>query len=222
MIVKSDSDHFLSFISSQLQGGGQAGCGAAVIAEKLARYLQENSSDGKPWKVFDSNLIHQVLEDHNLPARLARFLPEDRVSQLDDIVADIFDVRPPVQTMIQQMSETVLKLAFLGNVILIGRGSNVITAKVPHVLHVRLVAPLEQRIEHALRLYPEFNKNEVQARKFCVSQDRARARYVKKYFNADVNDPLLYHLTINTGQVGYDETARIIGEAVLRLDAKMT
>jgi cytidylate kinase len=38
---------------------------------------------------------------------------------------------------------------------------------------------------------------------------------LKKYFHADVNDPLLYHLVINTGLVGYDNAAKIIGDAVL-------
>jgi cytidylate kinase len=38
-------------------------------------------------------------------------------------------------------------------------------------------------------------------------------RYLKKYFKADINDSLLYHLTINTGLVSYDEAARLIVEA---------
>lgn len=223
-----------SFISTQLQGAHQPGvlvgknirravtisrqaaCGAVVVAEKLARYLQQHSpGDACPWTVFDRNLIDKVLEDHNLPTRLAKFLPEDRVSQLEDIVADVFQVHPPAEAIVQQTTETILKLAGLGNVILIGRGGTMITAKLPQVLHVRLVAPLEKRIEHAHQFY-NLTRNE--AHKFCLSQDRARERYLKKYFNADISDPLLYHLTINTDLVGYDEAARLIGEAVLHLN----
>ncbi len=223
-----------SFISSQLQGAKkpgvpveknvrravtisrQAACGAVIVAEKLAHYLHHHSSgDACPWTVFDRNLIDTVLEDHNLPTRLARFLPEDRVSQLEDILADVFQVHPPAEAIVEQTAETILKLAGLGNVILIGRGGNVITAKQPHVLHVRLVAPLEQRIEHAHQFY-NLTRNE--AHKFCLSHDHARERYLKKYFNADINDPLLYHLTINTGLVSYDEAANLIGDAVLHLN----
>ena len=77
----------------------QAGCGAVVVAEKLAHYLQEHSSgDACPWTVFDRNLMDKVLEDHNLPTRLAKFLPEDRVSQIEDILADMFEVHPPAET----------------------------------------------------------------------------------------------------------------------------
>lgn len=234
MIANASAELCQSFISSQLQGAQkpgaavgknvrravtisrQAACGAVIVAEKLAHYLHHHSSgDACPWTVFDRNLIDTVLEDHNLPTRLAKFLPEDRVSQLEDILADVFQVHPPAEAIAGQTAETILKLAGLGNVILIGRGGNVITARQPHVLHVRLVAPLEQRIQHAHQFY---NLTRHEAHKFCLSQDHARERYLKKYFDADINDPLLYHLTINTGLVSYDEAANLIGDAVLHLN----
>ena len=159
--------------SSQLQGAGQARSvrgekcppggdhftagglrGGRSSPKNSPDYLQHHSpGDACPWTVFDRNLMDKVLEDHNLPTRLAKFLPEDRVSQMEDILADVFEVHPPAETIVHQSTETILKLAGLGNVILIGRGGTVITAKLPHVLHVRLVAPLEKRIEHARQFY---------------------------------------------------------------------
>ena len=224
-------DHCLSFIHGQSQPAGkaaappgarravtisrQAGCGALIVAEKLAHFLQEHSPKyPAPWTVFDRNLMDKVLEEHNLPAYLAKFLPEDRVSEIEDIMVEMFGVHPPARKVVQQSAETILKLAELGRVILIGRGGNIITAKLPHVLHVRLVAPLEERIEHAHEAY---GMTKGQAREFCISEDLGRARYLKKYFNADVNDPLLYHIIVNTGLVGYDEAAKIIGNAMLNL-----
>lgn len=235
MITSASAEHCLSFINTQLQAPGkseelvrkgvpravtisrQAGCGAAIVAGKLADYLQQHSSgDGRPWAVYDRNLMDKVLKDHNLPSHLAKCLHEDRVSQLDDILADVFDVRPPLQIVIEQATETMLKLARSGNVIIIGWGSNVIMAKLAHTFHVRLVAPLEKRVEHA-RQFHSLTGNE--AHKFCVNEDRARERYFKKYFNADINDPLLYHLVVNTGRVSYDEATKLIGEAVLNLSS---
>jgi cytidylate kinase len=236
MIESASLEHCLSFINTQLQDGGksgthaadgarravtisrQAGCGALAVAQKLAEYLQSRSpKDAPPWTVFDQNLMDKVLEDHHLPTRLARLLPEDTISRIDDILAELFDVRPSVETIVRQTTETVLRLASLGNVILIGRGSTVTTAKLPHVLHVRLVAPLEKRVEYAHQKYNQFNLAPDQARKFCRNEDRGRERYFKKYFNADVNDPLLYHLIINTGLVNFDNAAKLIGDAVLGL-----
>lgn len=230
MIETRSVNPCLSFISSQLQTADdtkviaenqlcravtisrQTGCGAFVVAEKLARYLQEHSKSGSLWTVFDRNLMDKVLEDHNLPTYLARFLPEDRMSQIEDFLSEIFDVHPPARTIVMQIAETMLKLAALGHVILIGRGGNVVTARLPDVFHVRLVAPLDKRIEHA---HKHYNMTVDEARKFCNTEDVGRARYLKQHFGADINDPLLYHMTINTGQVDFDAAARLIGEAVL-------
>lgn len=193
----------------------QAGCGAIIIAGKLANYLQQQSlHEGIKWTVFDRELMDKVLADHDLPKYLAKFLPEDRVSSVEDMLAEIFGVHPPTKTVIQQTAETMLQLAGLGGAILIGRAGNIVTAKLPNVLHVRLVAPLEDRIERICR---DDHKTPAEARRFCLEEEQARTRYVKTYFHADINDALLYHIVINTTRVGYDETARIIGDAVLRL-----
>jgi cytidylate kinase len=158
--------------------------------------------------------MDKVLADHNLPKYLAKFLPEDRVSQIEDTLADIFGVHPPTQKVVQQTAETLLQLAELGNAILIGRAGNIVTAKLPHVLHVRLVAPLDDRIERICR---DDNKSPAEARRFCLEEEQARTRYLKTYFNADINDPLQYHLIINTSLVGQENAARLIGDSVLRL-----
>ncbi|HTV60953.1 MAG TPA: cytidylate kinase-like family protein [Verrucomicrobiae bacterium] len=195
----------------------EAGCGALVVAEKLASYLQKNSSkDPVPWTVFDRNLMDRVLEDHYLPTYLSKFLPEDRVSRAEDFITDLLGSQPPLWKVVRQSVETILNLAELGRVIIIGRGSSVITSQLPRVLHVRLVAPLENRVEHA---YEAYGMTKAAARKFCRREDRGRARYMKKYFRTDVTDPMNYHMVINTGLVGYDEAARLIGEAALNLRA---
>lgn len=226
-------EHCASFVSSQFQTAGaaradtavglrrtvtisrQAGCGALAVAERLARYLKAHSpKDPLPWTVFDRNLMDKVLEEHGLAPHLAKFLPEDRISEIEDMLADLLGAHPPVREVVAQCAETILKLAAVGNVILIGRAGNVITARLPRILHVRLVAPLEQRIAHCQEAY---GMTEAAARVFCPREDLGRERYVKKYFNADIADPLRYHMIINTGLVGYDDAAQIIEDAVLKL-----
>jgi cytidylate kinase len=235
MLTSASAEHCRSFINTQLQTPGksgeltrkdvrravtlsrQAGCGAAMVAGKLADYLQQHASgEGRPWTVYDRNLMDRVLEDHHLPHHLAKCLHEDKVSQLEDILANVLDVRPPSQTVIEYATETMLKLARAGDVIIIGWGSNIILGQLPSAFHVRLVAPLEKRVAHARQFY---GLADGEAQKFCVNEDRARERYFRKYFNADINDPLRYHLIINTGRVGYDEAAKTIGDAVVNLSS---
>ena len=191
----------------------QTGSGAHCVAACLARYLQARKPYGScSWTVFDRDLVERVLKDHDLPARLARFMPEDRIPEITDTLDELFGVHPPVYTLVQQTAETILRLATLGNAILIGRGAHVITSKLEHVFHVRLVGSLERRIEH-IRQIRGVDKKEALA--LIRQEDRGRQRYLKKYFGKDIDDPLSYHLVVNTDSGPYEKVARLIGDAAL-------
>jgi cytidylate kinase len=186
----------------------EAGCGAAPVAERLAQLLKAcDKSAAAPWTVFDRNLIEQVLQDHNLPVRFAKYLPEDRGSEIRDVMDELFGVHPSTWTVVEHTAETILRLAHLGRVILIGRGANMITARLPGVFHVRLVAPLAERIEQAQHVN---NMTPNEARDFIEREDKGRARYLKQYFEADADNPLHYHLVINTSLISYEEAAGLI------------
>lgn len=227
-MLSASLDRCFSFISSQSSNfekpptvrravtvSRQAGCGAVLVAEKVAKYLDEHAPNpGVKWTIFDRQLMIKVLEDHKLPTSLLKILPEDRTSYVQDTLADIFNVHPTADKMVKLIAETILHLAEAGNVIIVGRGANIVTAKMPHVLHVRLVADLEDRIG---RVCKEYDKSPEAARRYCLEEDPARTRYMKSYFNTDINDPLHYHLIINTSRMGYENAARLIGDAVLQL-----
>ena len=191
----------------------QSGCGAHAVAEKVAHYLEARAPATAPaWTIFDRNLVEQVLEDHKMPARLARFMTEDRVRQMDDIMDDVFGLHPPSWTFVEQTSETILRLAKLGNVIILGRGANIVTASLPHILHIRIVGSLEHRIEQMQQFE---GLDRATAAERIQREDLGRQRYLKKHFGHDIDDPHLYHLIINTDWVSLDQAARFIGELAL-------
>jgi cytidylate kinase len=191
----------------------QAGSGAHAVAEKLATLLQAHTpKEACPWTVFDRNLVSKVLQEHNLPERVAKFMPEDRTSEIADTMEELFGLHPPSWLLVRKVTETILHLAELGNVILIGRGAAVITANLRHVFHVRLVSALEKRVQ---RIQEINHLSEEAALQFIQQEDRGRERYLKQYFKTDVDDPLLYELTINTDRITHDQAARLIADAVL-------
>jgi cytidylate kinase len=192
----------------------QSGSGAHAIAEALAEYLQIHGPDrSRPWQVFDRNLAEKVLQDHQLPARYARFMPEDRVSPLGDAVEELFGAHPSSWTFLRQTEETILGLAAKGNVILVGRGANLITRHLNHAFHVRLVGSLEKRARH----YQEHRRvTREEALRLIREEDRGRRRYIRRHFEQDLDDPLLYNLVLNTDLMPYVEAAQIIGTAALK------
>lgn len=192
----------------------QAGSGAHVVAEELVSTLQARARPGAaPWTVFDRNLVERVLKDHELPERLAEFMPEDRVSGIADTLDELFGVHPLSWTLVRKTADTILRLAELGNVVLIGRGATVITGKLEYVFRVRLVGSVERRVEHVQEY---LHLDRVEAAEYVRKQDQGRKRYVKKYYAKDIEDPLLYHVVINTDRVPYSEAGRMIADAVSR------
>lgn len=191
----------------------QSGSGAHSVGGKLAAYLEAKAPDPScPWKLFDENLVGNVLAEHKLPRRFARYMVEDRAAELPDLLDELLGTHPPVRVLVRHTAETILKLAQRGNVILIGRGANVITRNLSHVLNVRLVAPLEKRVEHIRRIRDLSKKA---ALEWVLREDRGRRRYLKRYFGVQIEDPLLYHLVLNTGVIPIEAVARMIGDIVL-------
>lgn len=192
----------------------QTGSGALTIAHRLAEYLQQQDTEAHcPWTVFDRNLVEKVLEDHHLPKGLAQFMKEKRISEIDNAVEELLGLHPSQWTLVEHTTDTILRLAEAGNVILVGRGANIITRHLKGAFHVRLVASPEKRLEHVIEFY---HLDRSQALEFMQIEDRNRERYLRKYFGKSLDDPLLYHLTINTDWIPYEEAARLIGDAVLR------
>jgi cytidylate kinase len=189
----------------------EAGAGAITVAELVRQRLTaaETVPSSCPWAVFDANLAKQVLKDHQLPPDLVRFMGEDARLPVEAIVEEILGLHPSGWTLVQHTTQTILRLAGLGRSIVVGRGGNIITALLPNVFHVRLVAPLVTRIRHCAEYY---HLSEDEAAKFVRAQDQARRRY----FNAEINDPTLYDVTLNTGRMGFVRAAEVIAEAGLR------
>jgi Cytidylate kinase-like family len=191
----------------------QAGTGGHLVAHGLAEQLQVHAPEGAvSWIVFDRNLIEKVLSDYHLPAHMARFMPEDRFSSVQDIVDELCGLHPPTWTLVEKTSDTMLRLAELGNVILLGRGGNIVTSKLTHVFHVRLIGALEARIEF---VQADRKLDRKTALELINQEDEGRRRYLKTYFHRDIDDPRLYHLVINTPVVGHGTAAKLIADAIL-------
>ncbi len=190
----------------------QTGSGAMEIAGRLAEFLQDAVPCACGWTVFDKNLVTQMLKEHELPEQLARFIPEDRVGSVQDMIEQILGLHPPSETLVRQISETVIHLADLGHVILVGRATNVITRHRKNVFHVRLVAPLEKRVAQVMG---KSRLNAKAAEEFIRDEDTARKRYLKEYYKHDPDEVLTYDVVLNTARFSPAQAARIIGEAAL-------
>lgn len=143
------------------------------MAERLAGMLKQADPNRlQPWTVLDRQLVERALEEHHLPLQLAKKMPEDKRSYVDDVLDDLFGLRPPSWVLVPQVAETMQRLARTGHVILIGRGATIVTSQLPNVFHVRLVASLPTRIS---RIQASRSLTAEEALSFVAKEDRGES-----------------------------------------------
>ncbi len=192
----------------------ETGAGADVVSILLAEYLEKFNISSVKWTIFYKNLIEKVLNDHNLPATIKDLMQEQKYSHINNLFQELI-TGTGHYSLEHKTVQTILQLAGMGNVIIVGRGSSIITAKLEKSFHVRLVAPFEKRVKHVQEVYGIKDKNE--AAEFTRTEDEARKKYIKTQFHKDISDDQLYHLVINTGYISYDKAAVLIGDTVLKM-----
>jgi cytidylate kinase len=97
------------------------------------------------------------------------------------------------------LGQLMKELATRGNVVLVGRGGSRFLRDHPGAFHVRLVAPLEDRVR---RVMAHRWLREGPARQLIAQSDARRRRFCASYFGADWSSPLEYHVTVNSGRLG--------------------
>jgi cytidylate kinase len=197
----------------------ETGAGAQVVCNKLIKILESKSEkNGNKWTYFDRQLIEKILEDHQLPKQVSEYMVEDKYRYLSSAVNVLLGLHPSQWSLLHKTTETVLQLARMGKVVIVGRGGNIITFKLKNVFHVRLIAPLENRIMYIMDVQ---KMNRQSAEVYIKKEDAARRNYLKSNFSRNIENPELYHMVLNTGLLTHGETATVIADAVMKKFAKL-
>jgi cytidylate kinase len=192
----------------------ESGIGATNICTKLIEYFKGKDVNGaQDWIYLDKDLISKIMEDHNLPSHFRKFLEEEKPPKLDAWFGEILGISPSKILLLNKTVKTIKQLAEYGNVIIVGRGANIILANHEKSFHVRLVAPLNYRIESTMILY---NLDSKAASDFIKSEDEARKNYISKFFHKNIDEPHLYHAVININLLSPVEVAEMIGHCVIK------
>ncbi len=207
----------------------QFGSGGDEIAEQVRQMLQ--------YRIFDKDLIAQAtLEsgisdqevmdyseaNYKVKGFFDRLFGRSRpVGEVRMWTEDTSGVRtaeavPLTEEHALSLVQKAIKAACQeGNIIVVGRGGQALLQDCPNVLHVRIEAPLEDRL---LRVREQLKLKRRPASEMIEARDEASADYVRRFYKVNWADPLQYHLIINTGKVGLDTAARLIVDAVRQLN----
>jgi len=181
-------------ISREMGSGGKAT--ANIIALQL----------GKPWKVYDHELIDKIAKNKKLEEELIGSIDPKRLPLADIITAKTFGKRFSRLSGYQRHLIKVMTLVGLkGYTIILGRGGNFLF---PQALNIRMICQYDQRItwqmtyEHILR---------AEAVKRIEESDKERREFVESLFNHNHCKAYHYDIVIKTGSdITVEDAANII------------
>ncbi len=118
------------------------------------------------------------------------------------------------ELMVRVLNQVVRAVACHGNVVILGRSGYAILPGLSDVLHVRLQAPLDERIA---RVSEERNLPFAEATQLVKEKDRIRTAFVESFYGAVWQSPQAFDIVINTAVVPLDmATAWVVEAARLR------
>lgn len=200
------------FLTISREYGAGGGAMARLVAERLR------------WRLVDNEVVEEV-------ARLAGMTP-DEVARREErgpsfierlsralamatpelIGPDPVEVPEAEEKRLVKLTEQVVADAcHEGDAVLVGRAAVAVLGRRVDALHVRVVAPLEHRVQVAADRHGVSLED---AAKRLKAVDANRARYHRQYYDRDWADARNYHLTVNTAWLGLERSAELVVEAV--------
>lgn len=93
------------------------------------------------------------------------------------------------------------------NVVIVGRGGQHILWNEVDVFHVRIVAPVKTRRDRLVEIEGHKSYETVP---IIAERDKANREYHRRFYDADLDDPQLYHMVLNTGKLSTAYTTDLI------------
>jgi cytidylate kinase len=190
----------------------QVGAGGAYVGQALARTLGIRYVDREILKEAASMLGRETAEIESL---------EERVSSLWSRMAGALAwggpeatyMPPPMPALYEEdlfaiQARIIRQIAAQEEAVFVGRAATWVLRERTDLLSVFLHAPEMVRVERVKREYDLPDLGE--ARKMVARSDQQRSRFLQSVTGGSWFDVKHYHLCVDTGVVGLDETAKLL------------
>lgn len=191
------------------------GSGGGEIAMRLAKALG--------WRLVDHEAVVQVAHELGISVTDAEAQDEHAESLGMRLLSGLSMMQPPVSNALQTLYipneqmyhealRKVIEQALTSHqVVIVGRGSQMLLRERRDILHVRIIAPFEQRIAYVMQREGLSREN---AESRIRYKEGGRERYLQMQYHQHPADPLLYDLVVNVATLGLDDAVELIQMAL--------
>ncbi len=190
----------------------QVGAGGAYVGQTLARSLGVRYVDREILKEAASLLGRETHELESL---------EERVSSVWSRMAGALAwggpeatyMPPPMPALYEEdlfavQARIIRQIAAQEEAVFVGRAATWVLRERADLISVFLHAPESVRVERVMREYKMTDIEE--ARKLVARSDQQRSRFLQSVTGGSWFDLTHYHLCVDTGAVGLDETVKLL------------
>jgi cytidylate kinase len=199
---------------------GQLGSGAPEIGRLIAERLNIDYVDREIMAEVAARLNRQeqdVTEKEMPPSslfgRIARALERGYSSEIgfEGAYMPIWQIPLDDTRYLNTLESVIRELARSHSLVIQGRGSQFILRDYSRALHVLVTAPPEARMK---RVMENLKLNQETAKREIARFDSGSREFIKRYFKAEVWDPIYYDLVVNTEHLSFQAAASIIIDAL--------
>jgi len=178
------------------------GCDAWNIAKQISADLEID--------FFDQEIVDKVAEDADVSRRLVETLDEQDNSIVLDWLSTLTAERHiwPYEYL-NHLTKIIGTIGAHGHAVILGRGASFILPK-EICLRVLVVAPLEKRID---KIKETYKVSEKVVRQHIMGTESDRMAFIRRYFHADMLNPVNYDMIFNMEMCDKDAVVEMIKTA---------
>jgi cytidylate kinase/predicted transcriptional regulator len=174
----------------------------------LAKALRERLG----WRVLSMEVLHEAAEHYGVS--------EEDLQRALDYPANFYERLTHKKRRFILATQAVLgELLADGNGIYHGLGGAFIFEDLCNLYKVRVVAPIEQRVEARVS---EKKVTRDEALRYIRDADERRGKWVRQIFGVDWNDPKIYDLVIDLAETTIEQAADVIAAKMISADFQPT
>lgn len=188
------------------------GCEGTELAIYLTNILNERlaAGDDRKWAYYDKNLLDKIAEDHNLKKDIIEAAEERSRGLVEQYLSKVLADKPDDYDVFQYLVSAMTTLAKRGHVVLVGRGSNIVTQGLKGGVHLRLYSGESFKVHRLKGLHEGLPDDRDEIVSLIRKEGKKRDSFVEDHLAVSPREPKLYHLMFNNDKFTVQEMADLV------------
>ncbi len=185
----------------------EVGCGGIKLGNLMLEELNKCVLC-KQWQVISKEVLNASANELKIkPEKIDRLFASHEHFTFDEVLSAFSDkYYKSNRTIVKTVREVIRNFAIDGCCIIVGRAGHLIASDVKNALHIRLVAPLEWRIQS---ISARKNLNHSDALKYIQNTEKERELF-REHFKTNKKEDEHFDLTIDVSAFDEESLAKLI------------